>query len=788
MCSNTHSVFCLALPGGVRRLVAKAFVVVALPSVLWAQTAPTTPTTKESATVLPKFEIRESPGNPYQSEKALSTSRVAIPIQDIAQTVSVVTGEFIEDSQAERMLDAAKYVTPVTESTLPMGGDRYNLRGFQISAQFEDGLVIASADGYSMALAPYNIERLEIVKGPNAILIPGGGSPGGVINAITKSPRFKNEGTFNVTAAEFLGSNVNLDVDRVFGDRNQVAGRAVAAYWKSDGYTDFKFRAGHLFAPSLSWLVGARSKLTVKGFFLVNREANLNGLPLDPSVGSDDNARLLPGLPRNYNWNSDQGLRRRVEERLSAELQTQLSRTISSRLFVMANHAIRDDNGGLGALFAPSSGPLGSSGTNNLGGAWHPLTGKWVPGFTYSINKEGVVTSRAVDAPGPILTRGSLTNYLEFDEFHFKNDYIFAWNRDDLNSTTSAGFGGNYSQFRWKSVGQTSSSIDLTNLAARTDPPFIINTVRIDKKGWMKDGQVYAHERLTLFRKRLILVASLSRYYGRLTRTDSTKYPVITAPTVTGRSTDGSYGLIFKPVPALSFFYGLNHTGGALPATIQAGSVAQNFLVQVGSQQELGVKLAMFDNRLTASLVRFDIAQSNVPYPNPDLFLNPKAPPLLYTDLISKGWEFEASYALGKRFTLMGNAMVMEAHDPLGITPRGTPKRAGAVYVDYRFTTGALSGFGVNFGADFKGRAPGDTPNGFTIAKDVGIFVPNQPTFWVASRTIANLGLSYRQGPWVVRLTIKNLFDKEYIQAAGSRTVLFVGDPRNFTASCSYKF
>jgi outer membrane receptor for monomeric catechols len=83
-------------------------------------------------------------------------------IQDIPQTVSVVTSDFLQDSMSVRMLDAAKYVTPVVESTLPIGGDRYTIRGFQVSHEFIDGMVMSGEDGYSMSLAPYNIDRIEI--------------------------------------------------------------------------------------------------------------------------------------------------------------------------------------------------------------------------------------------------------------------------------------------------------------------------------------------------------------------------------------------------------------------------------------------------------------------------------------------------------------------------------------------------------------------------------------------------------------------------------------------------
>ena len=77
---------------------------------------------KEDVVTLPTFTITETPANPYVSKQALSGTRVAMNIQDIPQTISIVTNEFLRDSMSARMLDAAKYVTPVVESTLPFGG------------------------------------------------------------------------------------------------------------------------------------------------------------------------------------------------------------------------------------------------------------------------------------------------------------------------------------------------------------------------------------------------------------------------------------------------------------------------------------------------------------------------------------------------------------------------------------------------------------------------------------------------------------------------------------------
>jgi iron complex outermembrane receptor protein len=68
------------------------------------------------------------------------------------------------------------------------------------------------------------------------------------------------------------------------------------------------------------------------------------------------------------------------------------------------------------------------------------------------------------------------------------------------------------------------------------------------------------------------------------------------------------------------------------------------------------------------------------------------------------------------------------------------------------------------------------------------VFVPVQPSFLVAGRTLVNVGLTYRAKMWTARLQVSNVLDKDYILAAGSRTSLLVGDPRALKLSTTYRF
>lgn len=729
----------------------------------------------EEAVVLPAFSITEAPQNPYQSSQSMSTSRVATAIIDIPQTVSIVTGEFLRDTQSLRILDAAKYVTPVMESSLPIGADRVTLRGFQVSAQFVDGVVISGQDGTSMTLPPYNLERLEIVKGPNAILVPGG-SPGGVINSITKSPVFRNTGTYAVTLAEYLGNSAMLDVNRVFGSKDNKAYRVVAAYWTGDGYSLNVEREGFLVAPSVSFAFDTNSSFTLKAEILRNKETNWRGLPIDPGVGTSGDARIYSGVPRDYSFGDD-GKRRREEERVIGELKFVIAERVASRLFLMANHAIRDDE--------PNA---GGANTGGLGGGRNPLTGAWTPGFVYN-----PVTFAPIPAPAQttIFTRAVFGDYLEFDELHFKNDYAYTWEGEKVTSTTIGGLSANLSRLRWDSWASSADgmpAVDIANLAARSDTPKNIGPKTQNRDASQKDLQVFLFERLSLLDGVLTVAGGLSNYYGELSRLDTRGVPTVVTPSLSNDTTDVNWGIVAKPVEHFSVFYGYNRTGGALPTSILAGSVAPDFNVQVGTQKEFGVKTSLLEGRLTASASYFDISQSNFQVPNSQRVIDPSLPPFVFLDLESKGWEVEMIYEIMPGLTFLGNYTSFEMRDPLDIKQRAVPDDAGAFFLDYRFGDGPLEGLGINLGVSYKGRSPGDTAGGFTAASTPSNEIVNQPSFFLESYTNVDLGFSYRRDNWTARVTVRNLTDNDHVQAALNRAQLFPADPRHFAAEFTYQF
>ena len=784
----------------IRKAMLCAGVAALLPCAAWSQTPAATATKTDEVVQLPEFTITETPDNPYLSKRALSTSRVAMDIQDIPQTVSVVTSDFLKDSMSLRMLDAAKYVTPIVESTLPYGGDRYMIRGFQVSHEFIDGAEISGQDGYSMSIAPFNIDRVEIIKGPNAILVPGG-SPGGQMNPITKSPIMKDQGTVTLELAQYFGNSISVDLNRVVS--KNVATRVVAAFWDSEGYIKNLFRTGYMFAPSLSWQLSPSNRLVVKAEFVQNRETNLGGVPLDPSVGSDGYAIIAKGLPRDWSFGGDNRFdaRHRATERITMELFSELGEHVSSRLQLMANHVTREDAGGTNAAL------LGTSGSRN------PNTGKYEPGVIWTVDQSGPIalaTSNKVALPDPstyVFSRNYGAVDLWYSEAHLRNEYAMKFGNDFYKSTTVAGLASNFSKVQFKSYDAVARpSVANNNLGEITYPRLSYVEPALTNKGGNRTGkqtdlQFFVYENVSFLQDRLLLSAGVSRFFGQLTRIDSTGLaPANTFPSYNLSDTAKTFGVVIKPIKHVSLFYGYNSSGGTMPGSLNPGTYPSTFRAAAGKQKEYGVKVSALNDTLTASFSHFDIEQQNYAVPNSDYYTlislgrlaeAAALPNPLYLNLISKGWEFEGTYALNKNLTIIGNYTSFKMRQPItNVRVRAVPDRSGAIYLDYRFTDGALTGFGANIGVDFKSDVVGENATGYTTTKPLpgGVFVPVQPSFLVAGRTLANVGVSYRLKDWTARLQVSNALDKDYILAAGSRGAVIIGDPRAVKLSLARKF
>lgn len=156
------------------------------------------------------------------------------PLIDTPQSVSVVTREQLDDQALQDIGDILRYTPGASIGQGEGNRDQITIRGQNTTADFfVDGI----RDDVQYFRPLYNIERVEIHKGPNAMIFGRGGG-GGIINRVAKSPiadRPFGEVTASVDSfgAFYLSGDLNLPV----GD--SAAFRLNGLYEEFDNHRDF---------------------------------------------------------------------------------------------------------------------------------------------------------------------------------------------------------------------------------------------------------------------------------------------------------------------------------------------------------------------------------------------------------------------------------------------------------------------------------------------------------------------------------------------------------------------
>lgn len=154
----------------------------------------------------------------YLATSTSTATRTDTPLLDVPQSVSVLTRARINDQAMLTVADALRYVPGASTGQGEGHRDQIVLRGNNSTGDF---FVDGMRDDVQFYRDFYNIDRLEILKGPNAMVFGRGGG-GGVINRVTKTPQ----------AQGFVAADAALDTFgawRLGADINQPLAQGVAA-------------------------------------------------------------------------------------------------------------------------------------------------------------------------------------------------------------------------------------------------------------------------------------------------------------------------------------------------------------------------------------------------------------------------------------------------------------------------------------------------------------------------------------------------------------------------------
>ncbi|WP_240743385.1 TonB-dependent receptor [Ilyomonas limi] len=222
-----------------------------------------------------------------QNEKITEIGKIPVAAKDLPQSFSVIGQGVIRDQQALRMGDIIKNVNGVyVTSTRGAVQESFAARGYGFSStnMFKNGFRVNSGVMPEVS----GLEKVEVLKGSAAILY-GQVAPGGIVNMVTKQPKFKFGGEVAMQAGSYDLYKPSFDV---YGPASSaIAYRINGTFESADSYRDVIHSERYYVNPSLLFKLGKRTELLVEGDYLKH------DFTPDFGIGSLDDT-LIPHVPR----------------------------------------------------------------------------------------------------------------------------------------------------------------------------------------------------------------------------------------------------------------------------------------------------------------------------------------------------------------------------------------------------------------------------------------------------------------------------------------------------------
>lgn len=708
--------------------------------------APAVANNADEIVTLPNFTVSGDSADRYRATDAISAVRVRAALIDTPSTITVLTRDMIDDLAPNRVFDVTRYVAGVQDGRGMQFQDRMIMRGFETqngARTVDNFLQPADADNIEEAV----VERIEVSKGPNAILSPSG-APGGSLNIITKSPQYTTRRSVTALVGMFDAQKLTFDLTGPFSPGSKFAYRAVGAFQDTRRYwsEDARMR-GSSVAPMLSWKISDKTLLSVK---LVAAEHWIYREPLliiDPAVNaSTQNPYLAPGI-------SKKGLNgiapwSHVETHtadLFAQLTTSVNEHISLRFAANGRYYFEDSDQDF--LSTPS-----------LNNRYNPMTGELTQDYTWALDS---ATNKYVSTFSPFFNPGSIPHRGDIQwsrrkTANFQADAAGNYRFGPVTSQTVTGFA--FSRQTGYTHGKTANlpGIDLSKPDVSIYPTYLSPLNTFNKSSY-SNWQVYLNERLGVLNDRVFVTGGILRF-----ETKTTAQNVLSGAAASVLD-DGknmySIGVLGKIRDNVSIYY--SHSTNSSPV------IANNQpLWRDGVQDEFGFKSEFFNQRLSFNAAYFEIDQTNVTVPNPDHQTNPSAPEQLVSNLGNHGYELEMMGSLTKNFSAILTYSHLKMRDSLGRNVRGVADNLAAALLNYRFIDGAFKNLSLNAGVTYTGRRAGDTPINFTPLGVVG-----KTSFYLKPMYSTTIGASYRWNEkYLIRVFVDNpLDDAGYIMIAGGR-------------------
>ncbi|MBK9999205.1 MAG: TonB-dependent receptor plug domain-containing protein [Nitrospira sp.] len=244
-------------------------------------------------------DVQEREGDvSYVAEDTKTATKTDIPLIETPQSISVITRARMQAQEVNSIGEALRYTPGVRGE--PFGFDSrltwLQFRGFDNTTNglFKDGLQLRNpAFGISYNLEPYGAEQLDVLRGPASFLY-GQGSPGGLLNYVSKRPTLQSLHEVQFLAGSFGRYEGRFDFGGRINDSDTFSFRMTGLIRESGTQIDNVPNDRVYIAPALTWRMASTTSLTFFATYQKDRAGAFQWLPADGTLGFNPNGFVQP--------------------------------------------------------------------------------------------------------------------------------------------------------------------------------------------------------------------------------------------------------------------------------------------------------------------------------------------------------------------------------------------------------------------------------------------------------------------------------------------------------------
>lgn len=686
----------------------------------------------QSPTTLPRVRVEVAEEGGYAAKDATTATKTNTPLRDVPQTINVVSGELLRDQGALSMEAALRNVPGVAFSHGDGQRDQVVIRGFTAMAdQFVDGLRDDAL--YFRDLS--GVERIEVLKGPAAVLY-GRGSSGGLINRVAKKARLgETFGDTAITFGSFEQNRIEADVNVPLG--SAFAFRVTGAWEDADSYRDQQFLERHSIAPSIALELGEQTQVTLRYENARDKRVtdfgipSLNGRPVD--------------VPESRYYGSNNAAKDdTTESRISA-------------VTAVVEHVFSD------ALTLRNSARY----------------------YDYDLDRNNTLPNGGVDPVALTVGLQHSSVFRQEEGWFNQSDFILKTDFGGIEQEWLFGAElGRQNKWQQSLSAGTIARVDIFNPQLPTVPAYTAAQLNassaIPQRTILEVKALYAQDQISIATHWKALLGVRYDDYEQVTT------PERTLPKVsrTDKEFSPRAGLVWQPTDASSYYLSYSKSFQPSAETFNLSAATADAEPEITQNYEAGAKLDLFDGALGLMGAVFNLERSNIKNTdpaNPARQINVGKQRVRGVELSASGRlpgaiELSAGYAYLDGKMIESVATINSPQTPvvaipvLGKTPSLTPEHSAFVWAHKALG----AGFSVAGGANYVGKRFASLSN--------AVELPSYVT--------ADLAAFYDIGAWRIAVNVKNVTDREFIVSShgSSDNLILPGAPRNASVTARYAF